>query len=114
MRARMCELAAQAVYPSPTESAFTAGMLSSFDVLLQVPLEEVLRDLPIDDDLRTALLDQEGPLGRLVADVADYQLGRPEQATRSGLADAVLSSAALEALLWSVEMTSTVSASAFS
>jgi hypothetical protein len=41
-------------------------------------------------------------------------LGRPEQATRSGLADAVLSSAALEALLWSVEMTSTVSASAFS
>jgi len=112
MRARMCELAARAIDPSPLESAFTAGMLSAFDVLLQIPLEEVLRDLPLDDDLRGALLEKEGSLGRLVADVADYQLGRAEEATRSGLDDAVLSSTALEALVWSVEMTSAVAASA--
>jgi c-di-GMP-related signal transduction protein len=110
MRARMCELAAAAVDPSLTEAAFTAGMLSSFDVLLQVPLDEVLRDLPLDDDLRRALLERDGPLGRLVADVEDFQLGRPEAATRSGLPDAVVSSSALEALLWSVELTSSVSA----
>jgi EAL and modified HD-GYP domain-containing signal transduction protein len=111
-RARMCELAARSIDPSPSESAFTAGMLSAFDVLLQIPLDEVLRDLPLDDDLRQALLEREGPLGRLVADVADYQLGRPEEATRSGLPDTVLSSTALEALMWSVEMTSAVAVSA--
>jgi len=111
MRARMCELAAESVNPSLSESAFTAGMLSTFDVLLQVPLEDVLRALPLDDDLVAALLEKEGPLGRLVADVADYQLGRPEEATRSELADTVLSSTSVEALIWSVEMTSTVSAS---
>jgi len=110
MRARMCELAAGAVDRGLSETAFTVGMLSTFDVLLQVPLEDVLRELPLDDDLRGALLEKEGPLGRLVADVTDFQLGRPQEAVRSGVADTVLSSAALEALIWSVEMTSTVSA----
>ncbi len=111
-RARMCELAAGAVNPALSETAFTAGMLSSFDVLLQVPLEDVLRHLPLDEDLRSALLEMDGPLGRLVADVAAFQLGRPEEATRSGMADAVLSSTAVDALLWSVELTSSVSAPA--
>jgi len=110
MRARMCELAARSVDPSTAGSAFTAGMLSTFDLLLQVPLEEVLHDLPLDDDLRAALLGTEGPLGRLVADVTDFQLGRPELAIRSGMADSVLASLAFEALTWSVEMTTAVAA----
>jgi EAL and modified HD-GYP domain-containing signal transduction protein len=107
-------LAAGTVDPKLSESAFTAGMLSTFDVLLQIPLEDVLRYLPLDDELQKAILEKEGPLGRLVADVADTQLGRLEDATRSGLTDAVLSSTAVDALVWSVEMTSTVSASAHS
>ncbi len=112
MRARMSELVARAVDPSLSETAFTAGMLSAFDLLLQLPLEEVLRSLPLDEELRAALIENEGPLGRLVADVADFQLGRPEEAVRSGLPDTVLTSTALEALTWSVEMTSSVTAPA--
>jgi EAL and modified HD-GYP domain-containing signal transduction protein len=108
MRARMCELAAEGVDPSLAETAFTAGMLSSLDLLLGVPLPDVLRDLPLDEELRRAVLEADGPIGELVADVVDFQLGRPEDATRSGLADAILSSASLEALVWSVEMTSAV------
>jgi c-di-GMP-related signal transduction protein len=112
-RARMCELVARTVDSSLTEVAFTAGMLSSFDVLLDVPLQDVLDALPLDDDLRRALLEAEGPLGRLVADVVDFLLGRSHEATRSGLEETVLSSAALEALMWAVEMTSTVAANEF-
>lgn len=112
MRARMCELTAKTVDGSLSETAFTAGMLSTFDLLLNIPLEDVLRHLPLDDDLRSALLANDGPLGRLVADVADFQLGRPEEAIRSGLEGTVLSSTALEALMWSVEMTSTVATAA--
>ncbi len=111
MRARMCELTAASVDRSLSETAFAAGMLSSFDVLLDMPLAEVLRDLPLDEGFRRALLETDGALGRLVADVADFQLGRPEEASRSGLTGAVLSSAALEALIWSVELTSAVSPS---
>jgi len=107
-RARMCELVAETTDPSLAEVAFTAGMLSTFDVLLNVPLEDVLQDLPLDERLCRAILCAEGSLGWLVHDVADYQLGRPEDATRSGLNDAVLSAAAFEALLWAVKMTSTL------
>ncbi|HXQ61597.1 MAG TPA: EAL domain-containing protein [Acidimicrobiales bacterium] len=108
MRARMCELTAGSVDRSLSDTAFAAGMLSSFDMLLDIPLDDVLRDLPLDEGIKRALLEEDGPLGRLVADVADFQLGRPQEATRSGLADTVLSSAALDALIWSVELTSAV------
>lgn len=112
-RARMCELAARSVASSLSETAFTAGMLSSFGVLLDMVLEDALRDLPLDDSLRRAVLDADGQLGQLVADVADFQLGRPDDATRSGLDGAVLSSAALEALIWAVELSSACSGDAW-
>jgi len=105
-RARMCELASSTLDRSLAETAFTAGMLSCFDMLLGLPLETVLQSLPLDGDLRDAVLTGSGLLGRLVADVSDYLLGRPEEAVRSGLDDVVLSRAALEALRWAVEMTS--------
>jgi len=108
-RARMCELAVETIDPSLSEAGFTAGMISSFDVLLDMALPDVLRDLPLDEGLRRAVLEAEGPLGRVVADVADFQLGRPEQATRSGLGDAVLSTVALDALVWAVDMTTSLS-----
>ena len=108
-RARMCELLAQTVDRSLSESAFMAGMLSSFGLLLDVPLEDVLRDLPLDADIRGAVLQGEGPLGHLVADATSFLLGEPGEATRSGLGTAALASSAVEALMWSVEMTSTLS-----
>ncbi|HUY23322.1 MAG TPA: EAL domain-containing protein [Acidimicrobiales bacterium] len=107
-RARTCELVAETVDRSLSATAFTAGLLASFDVLLGVPLEDILRDLPLDDGLRRAILDAEGTLGRLVADVADFQVGRSEDAVRSGFEDSTLSSAALKGLMWAVEMTSTL------
>jgi len=107
-RARACELVAHTVDRSLSATAFTAGLVASFDVLLGVPIEEVLHDLPLDEDLRRAILEAEGPLGRLLADVADFQLGRTDEAVRSGLEDSTLSSAAFQGLMWAVEMTSTL------
>ncbi|HXW34682.1 MAG TPA: HDOD domain-containing protein [Acidimicrobiales bacterium] len=105
VRARMAELIAQAAGSSLAGVAFTASMLSCLDVLLGVPLPEVLRELPLDHELRDAVLRGEGVIGRLVFDVADYQLGRPEEARRSGLGEHVLQAASLEALTWALEMT---------
>ncbi len=106
IRARMSELVAPAVDPSLADRAFTAGMLSCFGVLLGMPLETVLEALPLDDDLRDAVLTGTGTLGHLVADVTDYLLGQADDATRSGVDEAVLSAASLEALKWAVDITS--------
>ncbi len=113
VRARMCELLGRQVAGDRAEMAFTAGMLSGLDLLLGVPLEEVLRDLPLDDDVRDAVLEHSGPVGHLVADVIDYQLGRPECATRSGLGAQALQSACFDALAWGIEMTTGLDAATF-
>ncbi|HXQ62922.1 MAG TPA: HDOD domain-containing protein [Acidimicrobiales bacterium] len=112
VRARMCELLGGRIGGGRTEMAFTVGMLSGLDVLLGVPLEDVLRDLPLDDDVRDAVLEHSGPVGQLVADVIDYQLGRPECATRSGLGAHVLQAACFDALAWGIEMTTGLDAAA--
>jgi EAL and modified HD-GYP domain-containing signal transduction protein len=48
------------------DRAFMAGMFSLLDILLDMPLDEVLGQLNLADDLTAALLRHEGQLGRLL------------------------------------------------
>jgi len=106
IRARMCELAAKEIDPKLSDEAFTVGMVASFDLLLGMPMEEVLESLPLDDDVRDTLLNGGGTLGPLLADVLDYLIGHPEQSVRSGLPEHVFSNTAFQALTWAVELSS--------
>jgi c-di-GMP-related signal transduction protein len=101
-RARMCELLATRAGALQAELAFTAGLLSSFDLLLDVDLECALRDLPLDAGLRAAVLGGQGHLGQLVAVVKDFQVGQPERAIGSGEDEAALAAIAAEAMIWAV------------
>jgi EAL and modified HD-GYP domain-containing signal transduction protein len=64
VRGRMCELLASRERSAAASSAFTVGMLSTLDALLDRPLEEVLGELPLVDEVRSALLEREGLLGQ--------------------------------------------------
>ena len=107
-RARMCELLAAHCDRSLSEAAFTVGMVSSYEILLGVSLDEILEELPLDAGLRRALIEGEGFLGKLLADVVDHQTGRHEAATRTGLSDALFSACSMQALVWAVELASTM------
>lgn len=72
VRARMCELVAQERGIDPA-FAFTAGLLSTLDLLLGVELDEIEGRLTIDDDLGAAAFRREAPVGALVSEIADYQ-----------------------------------------
>jgi len=109
-RARMCELISKDLDPSMSDEAFTVGMVSSFDLLLGMPLADVIEGLPLADEIRGALVHGDGFLGHLIADVSDYLLGHPETAVRSGLGEEVMSKASLQALMWAVELTSVFNA----
>jgi EAL and modified HD-GYP domain-containing signal transduction protein len=109
MRARMSELLAPAAGCS-SDAGYTAGLLSTLDVVLGMSIERILETLPLDQELHDAILSGEGALGHLVADVADYQLGRQEQAHRSALGDEALRTAAVDAITWTVGMTSALNA----
>jgi EAL and modified HD-GYP domain-containing signal transduction protein len=48
------------------ESAFMVGILSLLDVLFETPMEEIIANLNLNDDVSSALLRREGRLGRLL------------------------------------------------
>jgi EAL and modified HD-GYP domain-containing signal transduction protein len=71
-RGRLIELLAKYLEPPlPAEHsadmAFMIGTFSLLDVLLSMPMPEILRQLPLPEIAAKALVEQEGGLGRLVA-----------------------------------------------
>lgn len=103
-RARMCELVALQCCPRASDLAFTAGMVSAFDILLDMRIEDVLATLPVDEELRRAVLGEDTPVGRIVADVVDCQHGHSGTAGRSGMSEVALHGASIEALSWALEV----------
>jgi EAL and modified HD-GYP domain-containing signal transduction protein len=103
-RARMAELLATVVDPALGGPAFMAGLLSCLDVLTGAPIDDVIGNLPVTDELRAAVVSQEGPLGAVVADSIDYQQGHHARAGRTGVSELDLVQASVDALVWAVEM----------
>lgn len=71
MRGRLMELAFHHFNPAPqlaieTDSAFMAGIFSLLDVLLNLPMEEILAQLPVASTVKLALTERAGPLGELL------------------------------------------------
>jgi EAL and modified HD-GYP domain-containing signal transduction protein len=73
-RARMCELLAREG-GLDDERSHTIGLLSAMDLLLGMPLVDVLARTDLDDDVRDALLHRTGPHGQLLAGIVDYETG---------------------------------------
>ena len=106
-RARTCELVAEQLCPTRSELAFTAGMISSFDAMLGVRLEDVLGSLALDDELRAAASGGDNEVGRIVADVVERQGGISPSGrggSRCGASEMALHAAALAALGWALDV----------
>jgi EAL and modified HD-GYP domain-containing signal transduction protein len=56
IRAKFCEQVIRKVSPGLVESAFLMGMFSLLDAILDRPLNEILETLPLEDDVKEALL----------------------------------------------------------
>jgi EAL and modified HD-GYP domain-containing signal transduction protein len=61
---------------SNPDSYFTAGMLSILDALLDRPMGEILEKLPLSNEIRSALIDKSGEMGRVVDCVLNYEQGK--------------------------------------
>ena len=112
VRVRMTELLAEAMVPDQTDVGFTVGLLSSLDLLLGVPLETALADLPLAFDVRDSVLHRKGQIGDLLTDVIEFHRGHPERATHSGATPGILQFAHLKALAWGVKVAGGIEAGA--
>jgi EAL and modified HD-GYP domain-containing signal transduction protein len=75
IRARTCEII---LAPYDTEVAahgFTAGMFSLLDAILGVPMEQILNELPLSEDIALAITSYEGVAGKALAKTIAYERG---------------------------------------
>ncbi|WP_370323732.1 EAL and HDOD domain-containing protein [Euzebya sp.] len=67
VRAHMCELLAEDHPGASPHAAYTVGLLSILDALVDLPMPAVLAQLPLPEDLSRAIGRREGVLGDLLA-----------------------------------------------
>jgi c-di-GMP-related signal transduction protein len=100
MRAKMCELLAQAARLGNPSSFFTVGLFSTLDALLNAPMERVVRKLPLSEELQQALLEDKGPMAEALRCTLAYERGDWDAVACFGLTRATIKSAFLEAVVW--------------
>lgn len=84
MRANFCsELMKYAKdMPISKSEAYLMGMFSTLNHLIDAPLEEILEEVPVSDEIKAALLRKEGRCGQLYELVLSYEAGNWNEITR--------------------------------
>ena len=99
IRARMCELLADSL-DIKHDATFVVGLFSTLDALLDRPMDEVLKDLPLTEEVNLAIVEKHGPLGQILQCAMAYEQGDWEQLPDLGLDNTTIKNAYLEAIQW--------------
>ena len=99
-RAKMCELLAGTAKCESAETYFTVGLFSMLEALMDAPLTKILEALPFTDDIRRALLAQEGPYGEALKCVLAYEQGEFGKARFRSLSPSQMTDTYIEAAKW--------------
>ncbi len=110
-RARMCEsLATGSGTQEQSHQAFLVGMFSLLDALLDTSLDQLVKVLPLQEDVEAALLHHQGRLGHTLAlleayDQANWHLVS-EYCEQLGIAENAVTRSYQQASRWSEDMLS--------
>ena len=99
-RGRTCEAIARRLGADDVNAYFFTGMLSVVDALLDLPIDEAIRDLPLAEDVVAALVDRAGGKGRTLTMAEACERGAWDDVALPGLDAAELAVLHVEALTW--------------
>jgi EAL and modified HD-GYP domain-containing signal transduction protein len=89
-RGYMCESLAAAQGDASPGSSFLVGLLSTLDSILDVPMQQIVEQVRLGGDIREALEQQGGSLGRLLACTLAYESGDTQKLDHCGIDNALL------------------------
>lgn len=98
VRAKMCQSLARQTGITNPHQAYTVGMLSILDAILNQPMNQLLEKISLSEELNNALLNHEGELGYTLAEVKVYKRGQFERLTASKFTPQNFSSAYIEGI----------------
>jgi EAL and modified HD-GYP domain-containing signal transduction protein len=112
IRARMCELLAERHQIAEPDMAFTVGLFSTLDAVMDTPMEELLDTIALNSEIKFAIFCQEGVLGSLLNQVLCYERGDWQGLDTQHLASSDITRAYLDAVAWAAENTRAISSAA--
>jgi len=84
VRARFCELLAPLAGMRANENdLFLMGLLSAMDAILDMPLAKVLAEVPVNREIKDALMGKAGPFRSVYEVVMNYEAGMWEEVSRA-------------------------------
>ncbi len=108
IRGKMCELLSREIDHDQPEVFFTVGLLSTLPCLLDRSMEEILGELPVADELKDALLEQEGQLGKALNCTLKYERSAWDDITFGDLDPGTIRDSYLSALQWAADLRGTL------
>ena len=99
-RGKMCELMGAVTGERNLASLFTVGMLSLLDALMDNNLENILVELPLTPEVKAAILNREGTMGRILHAVLAYERGAWEAIDFPSTEPAKFTELYLQAVAW--------------
>ena len=75
IRAHMCQQMAALSSHINSDEAFTVGLFSVLDAVMDISMEDLLDHLPFTAAIKLALIEQSGDLGKLIQGVIHYEKG---------------------------------------
>ena len=105
IRARFGELLALKLgWTKRSDQAFLVGLFSLVDAMLDRPMDDILRELPLDDEIIVALLRGDNDLGRMNAMARHYEKAEWDQfavlANELGIASKDVAELYRQSLVW--------------
>ena len=90
IRAKMCEFVSKEIkYPNPHQ-AYTVGILSTLEGILNEPMAVLLSKIRLCDSINDALIHQSGELGWILSLSIDYETGNFDRLEQSKISPDVL------------------------
>jgi EAL and modified HD-GYP domain-containing signal transduction protein len=87
--------------PEQQEKAFVAGVFSLLDILLGMPMRDIIGVLNLDDEIVAALLERSGPLGAMLV-LAEAPVVSSSDLERAGIEAETYWNSLLDAYRWAI------------
>ena len=104
VRAKMSEFIAQRYKPELKDMAFTTGLFSIIDAVMDKPIEEILAQLPLSIEIIDCLILGKGELAKILTSVIAYERNDFELLKQCSISSSVLREAYLAAITWTDEI----------
>lgn len=98
VRGYICQKLTRSTGHGNPGTAFTIGLFSGLDAVLDAPLDVICNELPLTDETQQALLDHSGPYGPIIAATLAQEQGQWEQVSQLGFSPELLADIYIDAV----------------